>query len=426
MGHNHRVLHPGRRRDHAAVHRRRTGVGERHADGGPVADHVPGRPDPGPQRPARGGAAVLRPLHDPGDLTGGVEHRDPDPAGGAAPAFHGRLRTRKPAARVRHRGAGGDVRAAADGAGGVAPDRLPPGLLDRLARSARQAGVHVDAAGDDRVGDREPGSADQLAVRPAGEPGSAARDRQRVPRVHAAAGHVQRGGGHGAVPHAQPPGGEPRHVVDAQRGGHGHAPDQPAADPGGGVHDRAAHADRAPAVPARRIHPQIDGTGVACAVLVRVQPAVRRAQPAVDTNVIRGSPYVRLLFQRGEFTPKSTELVSLALFWFAFSLPFGGLNLLLTRTFFAVQRPWIPTRLAAMNIVVDIVLSVALYKPLGVAGLIIGTVVANAVMTALQFKRLKVGLNGCLEGAQTTMITARVLVASALLGVASWVVWYLI
>jgi putative peptidoglycan lipid II flippase len=148
--------------------------------------------------------------------------------------------------------------------------------------------------------------------------------------------------------------------------------------------------------------------------------------PAAAFMIALPTPIVRLLFQRGAFGAKSTELVALALFWFAFSLPFGGLNLLLTRTFFAVQRPWIPTRLAAMNIVVDIVLSVGLYKPLGVAGLIIGTVVANAVMTALQFKRLKAGFNGRLEGAQTTMITARVIVASALLGVASWVVWFAI
>ena len=60
------------------------------------------------------------------------------------------------------------------------------------------------------------------------------------------------------------------------------------------------------------------------------------------------------------------------------------MNLLLTRTFFAVQRPWIPTRLAAMNIVVDAIVSVGLYKPLGIAGLVIGTAVANALMTALQ------------------------------------------
>ena len=148
--------------------------------------------------------------------------------------------------------------------------------------------------------------------------------------------------------------------------------------------------------------------------------------PAAAFMIVLPNPIVRLLFQRGQFNRESTHLVSIALFWFAFSLPFGGLNLLLTRTFFAVQRPWIPTSLAAMNIVVDIIVSVALYKPLGIAGLVIGTVAANVVMTALQLRRLRAGLNGRLEGAQTTMITARIAVASALLAGASWVVWKLL
>jgi putative peptidoglycan lipid II flippase len=148
--------------------------------------------------------------------------------------------------------------------------------------------------------------------------------------------------------------------------------------------------------------------------------------PAAAFMIVLAEPIVRLLFERGEFNHESTHLVSIALFWFAFSLPFGGVNLLLTRTFFAVQRPWIPTSLAAMNIVVDIIVSVALYKPLGIAGLVIGTVAANVVMTALQLVRLRAGLNGRLEGAQTTMITARVAIASALLAGVSWGVWWVL
>ncbi len=138
--------------------------------------------------------------------------------------------------------------------------------------------------------------------------------------------------------------------------------------------------------------------------------------PAAAFMIVLTTPIVRLLYERGHFNASSTHLVSIALFWFAFSLPFGGLNLLLTRTFFAVQRPWIPTGLAALNIIVDIIVSLSLYKPLGIAGLIIGTVSANVVMTALQVRRLRIGFNGRLEGAQTTMITARILLASALLG----------
>lgn len=148
--------------------------------------------------------------------------------------------------------------------------------------------------------------------------------------------------------------------------------------------------------------------------------------PAAAFVVVLPTPITRLLFERGSFTAQSTHLVSIALFWFAFSLPFGGLNLLLTRTFFAVQRPWIPTKLAAINIVADVIVSVALYKPLGIAGLVIGTAVANALMTALQLHRLRIGFNGRLEGALTTMITARITVAAALLGVVSWGVWHLL
>ncbi len=148
--------------------------------------------------------------------------------------------------------------------------------------------------------------------------------------------------------------------------------------------------------------------------------------PAMAFLLVLAEPVVRLLFQRGEFTHSATHLVAIALFWFALSLPFGGINLLLTRTFFAVQRPWIPTRLAAINIVVDVIVSLSLYKPLGVAGLVIGTVAANAVMTGLQLHRLRLGLNGRLDLGQTVMITVRILVASALLAGVSWGVWKLL
>ena len=145
--------------------------------------------------------------------------------------------------------------------------------------------------------------------------------------------------------------------------------------------------------------------------------------PASAFMLVLATPVVRLVYQHGHFGPHDTDQVSLALFWFTFSLPFAGVNLLLTRTFFAVQQPWIPTRLAAMNMVVDIIVSVALYKPFGIAGLVIGTAAASAVMTGLQVHRLRVGFNGRFEGAQTTMITARILVASVILAVVSFSVW---
>jgi putative peptidoglycan lipid II flippase len=145
--------------------------------------------------------------------------------------------------------------------------------------------------------------------------------------------------------------------------------------------------------------------------------------PAAAIMIVLATPITRLVYQRGTFTAASTHLVSIALFWFAFSLPFGGINLLLTRTYFALQRPWIPTKFAATNMVVDIIVSVALYKPLGIAGLVIGTAVANVVMTGLLYNRLRVGFNGRLEGAHTLMVTARIVAASAAMAALAWIIW---
>jgi putative peptidoglycan lipid II flippase len=145
--------------------------------------------------------------------------------------------------------------------------------------------------------------------------------------------------------------------------------------------------------------------------------------PSAALLLVLATPITRLVYQHGTFHADSTRLVSTALFWFAFSLPFAGLNLLLSRTFFALQRPWIPTKLAALNMIVDVIVSVALYKPLGIAGLVIGTAAANLVMTALLLHRLRSGFSGRLEGAQTVMITARILVATALMAAVAWAVW---
>jgi putative peptidoglycan lipid II flippase len=145
--------------------------------------------------------------------------------------------------------------------------------------------------------------------------------------------------------------------------------------------------------------------------------------PAAAFTLVLATPITRLIYQHGSFDGHSTALVSEALFWFSFSLPFAGANLLLTRTFFSLQRPWIPTALATANMVVDAALSLALYKPLGISGLVIGTAVGSAGMTAAQAWYLRRELGGSLEGRRTLIAVAQMLGASALLGGVAWAVW---
>src|SRR5436190_738805 len=145
--------------------------------------------------------------------------------------------------------------------------------------------------------------------------------------------------------------------------------------------------------------------------------------PAAAITVVLSTPIIRLIYQHGSFGPSSTEQVSEALFWFSFSLPLNGVNLLLTRTFFSLQEPWRATQLAAVNVGINFAVSLALYGPFGIAGLVIGTVIGNAGMMVGQAYFLRRQLHG-LEGRRTAVVTAQVLGASLLLALVSYGVWY--
>jgi putative peptidoglycan lipid II flippase len=145
--------------------------------------------------------------------------------------------------------------------------------------------------------------------------------------------------------------------------------------------------------------------------------------PMATITLVLSEPITRLVYQRGAFNAESTDLVSTALFWFSFSLPFAGVNLLLTRTFFSLQRPWTPTALAGANILLNLAVSFALYKPFGIAGPVIGTAAASAAMTAAQARWLRADLHGSLEGRRTLGAVARMLVAAAALAGVAYGVW---
>jgi putative peptidoglycan lipid II flippase len=145
--------------------------------------------------------------------------------------------------------------------------------------------------------------------------------------------------------------------------------------------------------------------------------------PATAATLVLSEPIIRLVYERGAFDAESTHLVSTALFWFSFSLPFSGINLLLTRTFFSLQQPWIVTRLSVGNLVVNIGMSILLL-PLGIGGVVAGTAIADAAMAAAQFFYLRRLLGGRLELGETAEAALFMLVAAAWFGLVAWVGWH--
>jgi putative peptidoglycan lipid II flippase len=147
--------------------------------------------------------------------------------------------------------------------------------------------------------------------------------------------------------------------------------------------------------------------------------------PAAAAILVLSDPMVRLVYERGEFDAASTDLVATALFWFAFSLPFNGIFLLLTRTFFSLQRPWVPTAISGINLAITAIAALALYGPFGVGGIVAATVIATAASVLAQTIVLRRQL-GRLELARLVWTTVRVAASAAALAGTSYGVWYVL
>jgi putative peptidoglycan lipid II flippase len=136
--------------------------------------------------------------------------------------------------------------------------------------------------------------------------------------------------------------------------------------------------------------------------------------PTAAAILVLSDPITQVVYQRGEFDAAQADLVSEALFYFAFSLPFAGVNLLLIRTFFSIQRPWVPTHVALANHGVNAALDAILYKPVGIGGIPLATAIVSLVTTLALAAVLRPRLGG-IDGRRTLDAATRILASSAVL-----------
>jgi putative peptidoglycan lipid II flippase len=130
---------------------------------------------------------------------------------------------------------------------------------------------------------------------------------------------------------------------------------------------------------------------------------------------------VRILFQRGHFTPAQTPGVAHCLAAFSAGLVFNGAMLMLNRAFFSLQSNWIPTTIALGNLFLNGVLDFAFYR-FGVWGIPLATAVVNVVGTWALLVYLRRRL-GRVDGAAIASTVVRVVLASAAVAAVAWFVW---
>src|SRR4029078_5028499 len=103
--------------------------------------------------------------------------------------------------------------------------------------------------------------------------------------------------------------------------------------------------------------------------------------PASAICAVLAEPIVRLLYERGQFTPAQTPVFAGALAAFSAGLVFNGTMLMLNRAFFSLQSNWVPTVVALGNLGLNAVLDAAFYH-LRIWGIPLATSVVNIAGTA--------------------------------------------
>ena len=147
--------------------------------------------------------------------------------------------------------------------------------------------------------------------------------------------------------------------------------------------------------------------------------------PSAVACAVLAEPIVRLLYERGEFTSADTPVVAEALAAFSLGLAFNGVMLLFNRAFFARQQVWGPTAVALASLLLTVILTWALYRPLGVWGIPLATSLANIATVAVLMPYLRRDI-GPIGGRATLAVLARICLASAMLAAVAWPVWRVI
>jgi putative peptidoglycan lipid II flippase len=105
--------------------------------------------------------------------------------------------------------------------------------------------------------------------------------------------------------------------------------------------------------------------------------------PAALGLALLSGPIVRLLYAHGNFTVTEANTMALLLALFVIGLPFFSVVNLTVRAFYAVKDTATPVKIALVDFVLNLVLSIVLKSWLGAAGLVIASTTAIIVQTVL-------------------------------------------
>jgi putative peptidoglycan lipid II flippase len=136
--------------------------------------------------------------------------------------------------------------------------------------------------------------------------------------------------------------------------------------------------------------------------------------------MVLSEPLVRLVYERGAFTPLSTQLTATAMVFFCAGIPGFGLQTILTRGYYARQIGKTPMITGLIAIAVNLPLSFWLVPYLGVGGPALANAVSISLIAILMLARMKGVLHAQLIKESVKMLAAGLLMLTAVWFAKNW------
>jgi putative peptidoglycan lipid II flippase len=147
--------------------------------------------------------------------------------------------------------------------------------------------------------------------------------------------------------------------------------------------------------------------------------------PAAAGLALLSGPVVRLVYEHGRFTAADAQATSLLLALFVIGMPFFSVVNLTVRAFYACKDTATPVKIAAIDFLVNLSLSLLLMRWLGVAGLVLASTTAIVAQCLLLQRALVRRLPG-MRFAPLWPSVGKVLVATAAMAAIVGIGWQVV
>ncbi|MFQ3675877.1 MAG: lipid II flippase MurJ, partial [Endomicrobiia bacterium] len=114
--------------------------------------------------------------------------------------------------------------------------------------------------------------------------------------------------------------------------------------------------------------------------------------PASIGLAILGKPIIRTLFERGSFTYEATLMTYSCLIYYSLGLVFFSISKIFISSFYAMKKTYIPVKIAAICVVINLFLNIILMQYLEVGGLALATTITSVLSCWLLYKNLKLNI----------------------------------